>query len=672
MSSSPDPPPTDSTTEPSAIGSPPVKTPLSRLLTDPSLQSMWQQQAATTSEPDWLRAVSLPEYREEFNQAVIPIVLFFIMAVAIAVIAPIVRIVQDLTAVGFGWALGWMLTGLIIAAVWLVHELDVWWRMPRALRTGVSWYAFGLRLIAFVLAGLATITVAVLFAMQQPYAAVTVAVAGTLVALYIDDPDRMLGWLTVKVPVQPFGKRSSDLTTQLTDTFNSAVLPYIFAPAFTLLVARSWSLSAGLLIVIVGTLSYFVARSVWKHRPARSTALVLLITLTSLVFSWGLLSAVHSRRSAINTEIPSAAARKTEIARRIALQAGWRGPTVAVALSGGGYRAALTHAGLLAALDEAQIPVHILSTVSGGSIVGGSYAAGWTPAQFHRYLAGTRPGLPLDVLHAGNVIRRAISRRHGSGETFAAHLSRNFFADVALGDVGPPTLVVNATNFNDGTRASFWPHQSQPIGDLAHLVAASGAFPGAFDPVYLGDAPYVDGGVMENLGVDGLQQYLADPSNASVPTPSVLIVSDVSAEPAPPAGDGPPPMLASILRAEDLVYQRLHERIFALYTGDAYKPREPMSRHGYELDAGKLWPGRTGRVRVFIVSPTSAAERNQLTKDDRPLAQSVANISTLFEPSTTQVDAAFWLGAHVARTFLPEICASTRTECPALAALKRP
>jgi predicted acylesterase/phospholipase RssA len=593
--------------------------------------------------------------------------------------------VQELTAVGFGWVLGWMLTGLIIAALWLLHELRVLpesgtsdWRRGRrrrrwvdSVRTVLGWYATGLRLIAFVLVGLALSAAIVLFAVSQPYVALTVAVAGGLLVIYINDPDFLTRWIMVSRIRQPFGESRVDISSELAKSINGVLLPSIIAPLVTWLIARSWSLSAGLLLVIIGCAVYFVARAAWKHPPSRTTVSVLLITLISLGFSWLILSAVHSWGAVISPAIPSAAARRTEIERRVALQAGWNGPAVAVALSGGGYRAALTHAGLLSILDQAQIPVHVLSTVSGGSIVGGSYAAGWTPAQFHHYLESTRPGLPLDVLHAGNVLRRAISHR-GSGETFAAHLARNYFADVALDDAGPPTLIVNATNFTKGIRASFWPRQPRPASDLAHLVAASGAFPGAFDPVYLGDEPYVDGGVMENLGVDGLVQYLSAPANASAPTPSILIVSDVSAEPSPAAFGGSPPMLASILRAEDLIYQRLHARIFASYTGSAYQPGAP-ARNGYEVEAGSLWPGRTGRVRVFIVSPTATAERDRLPKEDQELAQTVADISTLFEPSSAQVDAAFWLGAYVARAYLPGICAAAgRPDCPTLAEPQKP
>ena len=61
--------------------------------------------------------------------------------------------------------------------------------------------------------------------------------------------------------------------------------------------------------------------------------------------------------------------------------AGTENLRVAVTLSGGGYRAAVSHAGLLAGLDAHCVPVHVLSTVSGGSIAGAAYALGVPPAR---------------------------------------------------------------------------------------------------------------------------------------------------------------------------------------------------------------------------------------------------------------------------------------------------
>jgi hypothetical protein len=48
----------------------------------------------------------------------------------------------------------------------------------------------------------------------------------------------------------------------------------------------------------------------------------------------------------------------------------YAGPRVGIALSGGGYRAALFHAGVIQELEEFQIHSNVMSTVSGGSIFG--------------------------------------------------------------------------------------------------------------------------------------------------------------------------------------------------------------------------------------------------------------------------------------------------------------
>jgi len=52
---------------------------------------------------------------------------------------------------------------------------------------------------------------------------------------------------------------------------------------------------------------------------------------------------------------------------------------VAVSLSGGGYRAALFHAGVLNELDQLGVRIQAVSSVSGGSIIGSFYAVGGRP-----------------------------------------------------------------------------------------------------------------------------------------------------------------------------------------------------------------------------------------------------------------------------------------------------
>lgn len=55
-------------------------------------------------------------------------------------------------------------------------------------------------------------------------------------------------------------------------------------------------------------------------------------------------------------------------------------PRIGLALSGGGARGA-AHIGVLKVLDELRVPVHCVAGTSMGSVVGGDFAAGTTPAE---------------------------------------------------------------------------------------------------------------------------------------------------------------------------------------------------------------------------------------------------------------------------------------------------
>src|SRR3989442_5898537 len=60
--------------------------------------------------------------------------------------------------------------------------------------------------------------------------------------------------------------------------------------------------------------------------------------------------------------------------------AGARAQKVGVALSGGAARG-LAHIGVLKVLEEAGVPVDVITGTSMGSVVGGLYAVGYTAAQ---------------------------------------------------------------------------------------------------------------------------------------------------------------------------------------------------------------------------------------------------------------------------------------------------
>lgn len=85
----------------------------------------------------------------------------------------------------------------------------------------------------------------------------------------------------------------------------------------------------------------------------------------------------------------------------------WPSTRVGLALSGGGYRAVLMHAGVLDALEHLGVPVTNISTVSGGSIVGAFYATGGSPAELRDAVIEGRFRLTRTLTDAQNLSRLA-------------------------------------------------------------------------------------------------------------------------------------------------------------------------------------------------------------------------------------------------------------------------
>ena len=358
-------------------------------------------------------------------------------------------------------------------------------------------------------------------------------------------------------------------------------------------------------------------------------------------------------------------------AARAARLAAWHGRPVAVTLSGGGYRAALIHAGLLSILDQAAIPISLLSTVSGGSITGATYAIGWTPTEFERFLGSERPGLPDDLFNVANFAMGLCLPSWTTGDTYAFNFDKVFFHGAMLSEIGAggPTLLLNATNYETLDRSVF--SLDNAAGErLAYLVAASGAFPIAFDPVMIGGARYSDGGLVENLGVEGLSVYLR--AHPSIPSPGTVLISDASAEVKYAPRTHKPTILEEGTYALEAQFKALNKRIFALYSSGRYDRDSSVElQQPYHVGASNLWPHRGGDVAIFILSPTSPAERRRFgSRTD--VVDSVARISTLHELTRCETEEAFWTGAALGRSYLATICAAAGVECKPVPTLPTP
>ncbi|MCP3446149.1 patatin-like phospholipase family protein [Bradyrhizobium sp. CCGUVB14] len=342
---------------------------------------------------------------------------------------------------------------------------------------------------------------------------------------------------------------------------------------------------------------------------------------------------------------------------RWARQSGWmrqdKTPlTVAVALSGGGYRAALIHAGVLQALDEKCVPIRYLTTVSGGSIVGAYYALGYTPQQFKEKLKRQRPGLPDEYLAVWNQARSWLGVSTNA-ETYTDFFSRVFFGSKVLADTDLfPQLLVNATDIerSSNAREVFFKGRSQALPELdrtrlADVVAASAAFPGVFQPrtivwpapagePALANRRFVDGGVVENLGYTGLVRFLAISERPEAsPKVDYLIISDASAEEASGSLPNTVDPWELLSRSQDISYAFQVSLVHELLDGEQPKGLpKPLFVRAQEADI------KEALKKDSFSSPATG------TVPGSTIANEVTRYSTLAELDESQVEKAFWLG----------------------------
>lgn len=229
---------------------------------------------------------------------------------------------------------------------------------------------------------------------------------------------------------------------------------------------------------------------------------------------------------------------------------------IALALSGGGSRAIAFHLGCLRALNEKGIlnRVSVLSTVSGGSVIGALYAYSnddfdsfdknvvallrrglqwsmvlrlFSPYLMAQIAATTIISRPIGIVSAnlgfGRPFRRWASRSDTLEGTLKSLYKKRRLADVARDNL---KVVINACDLRTGTAFRFgnthsgaWRYGTIKNNDIsvAHAVACSAAYPmflPAFDRNYTfmqagiesrKRVVITDGGVYDNLGITCLE-----------------------------------------------------------------------------------------------------------------------------------------------------------------------
>jgi NTE family protein len=159
-----------------------------------------------------------------------------------------------------------------------------------------------------------------------------------------------------------------------------------------------------------------------------------------------------------------------------------------ICLAGGGARG-IAHIGALQALKEANIEPDCVSGSSMGAIVGTLYAAGLEPAAM------------LKIIKDSDLVKLFKFSLDGglTDNTYIKDLLQELLPEDDFAALQRP-LFVCITNLSRGQYEMV--HQ----GRLTEVVAASASIPILFAPRMIRGDEYVDGGLMNNLPIEPLQE----------------------------------------------------------------------------------------------------------------------------------------------------------------------
>lgn len=200
-------------------------------------------------------------------------------------------------------------------------------------------------------------------------------------------------------------------------------------------------------------------------------------------------------------------------------------PKVGLVLSGGGAKG-LAHIGVLKVLEEAGVRVDLIGGTSMGAIVGGLYAAGYTPQQLDSIFQETN----FNMLIQDELPRSARSlHERRDAERYAITLPFDDF------NISVPSAFSKGQNvYNLMSRLTLPLEEKHdfsklPIpffavatdvetgeevildqGYLPQVISASSAIPSLFNPVMMNGRLLTDGGVSNNYPVEELRRRGAD------------------------------------------------------------------------------------------------------------------------------------------------------------------
>ncbi len=202
-------------------------------------------------------------------------------------------------------------------------------------------------------------------------------------------------------------------------------------------------------------------------------------------------------------------------------------PRIGLVLSGGGARG-IAHIGVLKVLEEMKVPVDIIAGTSMGSIVGGLYAAGFSPAEMEKLVTSVewnkafrdKPPpeeqpfrrkqdtqqyqIDFELGFKEGKFAIPLGLVQGQGLNYILNMALIQQAKVKDFDLLKVPFRAVAADIETGEAVVIGK------GDLATALRASMSIPGVFAPVEMDGKMLVDGGIANNLPMDVARQMGAD------------------------------------------------------------------------------------------------------------------------------------------------------------------
>ncbi len=217
-------------------------------------------------------------------------------------------------------------------------------------------------------------------------------------------------------------------------------------------------------------------------------------------------------------------------------------PGVALVLSGGGIKG-FAHIGVLEVLDSAHVPINLIVGTSIGAVVGGLYAAGYTPKQLEAFAKSINWSDVLELSDETSRTERVLSQKDMDHALLSLRFT-GFFDPVipqAISSGQRLTMLFNAmvlgapggvpNDFLRDLRVPFVAVTTDIVrgerrlltsGDLTEALRASATLPLRFSPVPEDSAILMDGGLLDNIPTDVARDFGASKIIVSNTTASLL------------------------------------------------------------------------------------------------------------------------------------------------------